>query len=266
MAAYRRHAGTRVAMFPTLFISHGAPDLLLHPEAPAHVFLAGLGGMYPRPRAIVIVSAHWEARPPLVGTALQPDTIHDFSGFPPELHAQRYAVPGDLGLARRVLALLAPLGAQGQARGLDHGVWAPLMLAYPAADIPVVQVSLLRDGSPDDHVQLGRLLAPLRTEEVLIIGSGSATHSLRDLSHGTAPAWVTGFTAWLEEQIAAGDTAALVGYRDLAPGAARNHPTAEHLLPLFVALGAAGEQARGRCLHRSVTYGVLSMAAFAFDD
>ena len=251
---------------PTLFVSHGAPSLVLE-EVPARDFLAGLAATLPRPRAIVVASAHWLTDAPTVDTVLRPSTIHDFSGFPPELYAMRYAAPGAPELATRIRALLAAgdMACTGAERGLDHGAWVPLTLLYPQADVPVLQVSLQPQLGPAHHLKLGRLLEPLRHDGVLVIGSGSATHNLRELAPGgSTPAWAREFDDWLHAAITAGDDGALVDYLRVAPSARRNHPTAEHYLPLLVALGAAGLGARGRALHRSFTYGSLSMADYAF--
>jgi 4,5-DOPA dioxygenase extradiol len=253
-----------MAALPTLFISHGAPDLLLHPEEPAHRFLADLGGTLPRPQAIVVLSAHWQEEVPTVEIGTTPQTIHDFGGFSEALHAMRYIAPGSPVLAQRILGLLTSWSPVGQERGLDHGAWAPLTLMYPDASFPVVQVSLLLSDDPAEHLRLGEALAPLRHEGVLVIGSGSATHNLRRIGSGAAPTWVTGFDDWLVERAQKGDAMALQNYRTEAPFARENHPTAEHFLPLLCALGAAGPDAHGQVLHRSHTYGVLSMSALAF--
>jgi 4,5-DOPA dioxygenase extradiol len=255
---------------PTLFISHGAPSLMLE-EVAARDFLNGLAAdlatTLPRPRAIVVASAHWVTDAPVVDTSLRPRTIHDFSGFPAELYAMRYPAPGAPELAARIQELLRAGGlpCRGEERGLDHGAWVPLSLAYPAADVPVLQISLQPQLGADHHLRLGGLLAPLRHEGVLVIGSGSATHNLRELAPGApVPDWAARFDDWLATAVAAGDGAALTGYLQAAPAARRNHPSAEHFLPLLVAFGAAGPGARGRTLHRSFTYGSLSMATFAF--
>jgi 4,5-DOPA dioxygenase extradiol len=250
---------------PTLFLSHGAPDLALRRELPAHAFLAGLGASLPRPRVIVVFSAHWEADRPLVEIGAAPTTIHDFGGFDNALYRVSYAASGNPVLAARILDLLRDWSPRGEARGFDHGTWVPLSIMYPAADIPVVQVSLLHGRSPTDHLRLGTALASLRHEGVLVIGSGSATHNLRALGSGDPPTWVTTFDDWVAERAVAGDGEALCRYLTLAPSARENHPSEEHFLPLLAALGAAGTYARGRVLHRSTTYGVLSMAAYAFE-
>lgn len=254
---------------PTLFVSHGAPDLPLYETAPAVEFLKHLGAQWPRPRAILVVSAHWETRSPAVSTALQPKTIHDFGGFPPETYAFQYPAPGAPELAERVEKLLTQAGMSvtlDPDRGLDHGAWEPLMLMYPAADIPVTQLSVQPRLGTAHHLQLGRAIAPLREDDVLILASGAATHNLRAFGgyafDAAPPAWVAAFDQWLAAAIAQGDTDALLHYRQVAPHAADNHPSEEHFLPLLVAMGAGGD--RGIQLHHSTTYGILSMAAYGF--
>ena len=208
-------------MLRPLFLSHGAPTLPFEDVAARH-FLAGLAATMPRPRAILVVSAHWETRLPTVNAVTRNETIHDFRGFPAGLYQLAYPAPGDPALAERVVDLLAEAGltaAIDPARGLDHGAWVPLMLAWPDAGIPVVQLSVQSHLGPGHHLELGR---------------------------------------------AQGRTCDLLAYRNLAPHAARNHPTEEHLLPLFVALGAAGPHPASEHLHASQTHGVLRMDAFAF--
>ncbi|HEX8180355.1 MAG TPA: class III extradiol ring-cleavage dioxygenase [Pyrinomonadaceae bacterium] len=261
---------TNAPTLPTLFVSHGAPSLAIERNATV-AFLRELGAQLARPRAILCVSAHWNTPVPAVSAAEQPETIYDFGGFAPELYRMRYPAPGAPWLAERVAALLAAAGMTAQVaptRGLDHGAWVPLSLIYPAADVQVTQLSVQPQAGPAAHFHLGRTLAPLRREGVLIIATGSATHNLARLaSDGTPPpAWAVEFDEWLYEQITGGALAELLNYRQLAPHAALAHPTEEHLLPLFVALGAgaAGEQVRGRALHRGWTHGSLSMASYAF--
>jgi 4,5-DOPA dioxygenase extradiol len=258
-----------VPKFPAVFVSHGAPTLPLS-EAAARDFLAGYGKALGRPSAILAVSAHWETAAPRLGTAARPETIHDFHGFPRALYEMRYAAPGAPALAERAAALLdtAGIAAAGENRGLDHGAWVPLMLMYPEADIPVTQLSLHSELGAAHQLKVGAALAPLRDEGVLILASGSATHNLGELRMATidAPAvpWVTQFTDWLEEAVAAGRTDDLVDYRRRAPNAVRNHPSEEHFLPFFTALGAAGA-AKGRRVHASTTYGALAMDAYQWD-
>lgn len=250
---------------PTVFVSHGAPTLPLS-DSPAREFLGALGGELARPEAVLCVSAHWERPRPSLGLAERPETVHDFFGFPEPLYSLRYPAPGAPELARRAAALLAEAGlepALDAERGLDHGAWVPLMLMYRAADIPVAQLSLLSDEGPSAHLALGRALAPLRDEGVLILGSGGAVHNLMEWrsSDDAAPAWATAFDDWLAHRIEAGAVDELLRYREFAPEGPRAHPTEEHFLPLFVALGAA--EGPGRVLHRSFESS-LSMAVYAF--
>ena len=255
---------------PSLYVSHGSPMSALHPGA-LGTRLAELAASLPRPRAIVVASAHWLAPRPLVGGAARPDTVHDFFGFPPALHALRYPAPGAPELAREIAALLERAGlaaAVDPARGLDHGVWVPLHLLHPAADIPVVPLSIRPELGPAHHFALGRALAPLRERGVLVIGSGSITHNLRDLRQyaqgGEAP-YVRPFIGWIEDKLRAGDTGALLDYRHQAPGATRAHPSDEHLLPLFVALGAGGNGTRAQRIDAGIELGALAMDIYRFD-
>ena len=250
---------------PTLFVSHGSPMLYLEKDVPARAFLASLGSQVPRPKAIVAVSAHWNTEQPAVSMTARPETIHDFYGFPEPLYRLHYDAPGAPELAERVAQLTGAVRAE---YGLDHGAWVPALLGWPEADIPIFQLSVQPYMSPAHHIALGRRLAPLRDEGVLVMGSGSATHNLRRLvrgAHGTPPEpWAKAFDDWVADTVEKGDEAALANYRSEAPYAREAHPTDEHFLPLHVAFGAAGEGAHGRALHRSFTSGNLSMAAYAF--
>lgn len=257
-------------LMPSLFLSHGAPTLPLT-DTPARDFLARLGGMTDRPRAILVISAHWETERPTVSAARWNETIHDFHGFPRALYDLRYPAPGAPDLAAAIAGRLGDAGFAADidaGRGLDHGAWVPLLLAYPGADIPVLQLSVQPQLGPEHHLRIGRVLAPLREEGVLIIGSGSFTHDLSEFrGHGpndAAPAWVNQFADWFDAALQEGRTGDLLRYRDIAPFARKNHPTEEHLLPLFAALGAGGEAARARRLHASATYSVLRMDVYAF--
>jgi len=254
---------------PTLFVSHGAPALLSDP-GPTRDFLGQLGRDLPRPAAILCVSAHWTTEAPCVGGSDAPETIHDFYGFPAELYTHRYPAPGDSRLAARVVDLLAglePCATVDAQRGLDHGAWVPLMMAWPDADIPVVQLSVQPRRDPAWHYEVGRRLRPLRDDGVLIVASGGATHNLSDFGRypldAVAQPYARAFDEWLAGCIADGDVAALNGVWEAAPEALHNHPSPEHLLPLYIALGSAGDP-RGRRLHDTWTYGVLSMAAYAW--
>jgi 4,5-DOPA dioxygenase extradiol len=199
------------------------------------------------------------------------ETIHDFFGFPEALYQIRYPAPGAPWMVDRVSELLGGSVERNAKRGLDHGAWVPLRLIFPEADVPVVQLSLQSGQGPDHHYRMGQALAALRREGVLIVGSGSFTHDLssfrqyHDALHAPAPEWVDQFADWMSAALEQGRVNDLLDYRSRAPHAARNHPTPEHLLPLFVAAGAAEGEPVAH-LHRSTTHGILRMDAFAFGD
>ena len=256
---------------PTLFISHGSPMLAIE-ESPARRFLLGLGKTLPRPKAIIVASAHWESLGGLaVGLSPRPETIHDFGGFPQALFDIQYPVLGAPDTAVRAAKLLEQAGFSVQRsanRGLDHGAWIPLRLMYPDADIPTTQVSLRRGASPAEHERMGEALRTLREDDILIIGSGSLTHNLyayRGASiDAEVPSWVSDFDEWMHARLQTNQRESLLDYRAQAPFAVRNHPTEAHLLPLFVTLGAAGDTPAVERLHTSFEYGVLAMDAYAF--
>ena len=257
-------------MFPTLFLSHGSPMTVIT-DTPGHRFLAGLAATMPRPKAILMASAHWLTMGPALSAPERNETIHDFGGFPSALYAYRYPAPGAPELARRAAALLAAAGlpaAIDPARGLDHGAWVPLLLAWPEADIPVAQLAIQPRQGPAHHLAMGRALAPLAGEDVLVIGSGSFTHNLGRVRRGAVGVPdepdVAAFAEWMDQALEQGRTEDLLAYRTRAPFAQEQHPTDEHLLPLYVALGAAGAGAKAERLHASADYGVLRMDAFAF--
>ena len=254
---------------PSLFLSHGAPDLAIS-DVPARAFLRQLGGTLVRPAAIVIMSAHHETEGVAVRAPAHFRTWHDFGNFGPELQAMRYGPPGAPALGDEVFQLLdeaelAPRRDPGDL--IDHGAWVPLMQLFPDADIPVVMVSIDPRRDSRWHEAVGRALAPLRARNILLIGSGSISHNLRAVFTPGAKdrAWVEGFTDWLETTIREGRRDALLDAMQSAPDAARNHPTDEHLLPLFFAYGAGGGES-GRRLHHSYTWDVLAMDAYAFGD
>ena len=259
-----------MTMFSSLFLSHGAPTLPLT-DTPARTFLRGLGGRLSRPKAILVISAHWETEHPVVSAIRRNETIHDFYGFPRELYQLRYPAPGAPPLAAEVSDLLQAAGLTCSidgSHGLDHGAWVPLMLMYPEADIPVLQLSVQPHLGPAHHLRMGRALERLRGEGVLIIGSGSLTHDLSEFRgqrlDAPAPDWVNGFADWFVDKLATGQTDDLLDYRRQAPFATKNHPSEEHLLPIFAALGAAGANWRAERLHASSTYGILRMDVYAF--
>ncbi|MEM8877919.1 MAG: class III extradiol ring-cleavage dioxygenase [Pseudomonadota bacterium] len=260
---------------PTLFVSHGAPDLVIRDIA-ANRFLRGSVSDWPEPKAILVVSAHFEADVPTLTTDPAPETVYDFGGFDQALRDIVYPAPGAVEVSNQAADLLAAAGFAPrivETRGFDHGVWTPLHLMYPEADIPVAQLSVSPDAGADWHFRIGQALAPLRQQGVLIVGSGAATHNLEAFFRGgydvdaTPPDWVDAFADWLREKIEQGDTEALIDYRN-APHGADNHPTEEHLMPLYVAIGAAtnGSRTPGRRLHTSTDRGVIKMDAFAFGD
>jgi 4,5-DOPA dioxygenase extradiol len=255
-------------MLPSLFISHGSPMLALEPAASGPA-LARLAAELPRPKAIVVVSAHWESHELLVSSGAAPATWHDFGGFPAALYAVQYPAPGDPALAQRVSELLCAASLPARLdpqRPFDHGTWVPLSLMYPKADIPVVQVSLPTRLGPKLQEQVGRALASLREENILLIGSGSITHNLGELDWRAGPEsvepWALAFRDWMVDKLAADDTPALHDYRQQAPFAVRSHPSDEHLLPLYFARGAGG---RFGIAHQGFTLGALGMDIYRFD-
>lgn len=264
-------------MLPVVFVSHGAPTMAIDTADPTHRFLAGLGRELPLPRAIIIISAHWEDEAFAVTGASRLSTIHDFSGFDPALYDIRYEPPGAPALAADIAALVAGAGLPSRVdanRGLDHGAWVPLMLAYPNAEVPVVQVSLRRGLDASQHIALGKALAPLR-EQHLIIASGGAVHNLRELDWQRIGAphekpttqWAQDFETWLRETMAlpGQQRSARLAQWQQAPGARRAHPREEHLIPLHVAAGAA-EDGPASLIHQSWQMGSLSLSAWRFGN
>ena len=256
-------------MFPSLFVSHGAPTLPLD-DCPARRFISGLGQTLPRPPAILAVSAHWDTGGPQVNRVQVNETIHDFRGFPEALYRIHYPAPGAPELATRVMDALAGAGFRATAddrRGLDHGAWVPLLLMYPEHAIPVVQLSIQSRLGPAHHLRLGRALAGLR-DDVLILGSGSFTHNLRLMDRSgldaPEPQWVRDFSDWIDGALMRHRTTDLLNYRAAAPFAERAHPDDDHFMPLFVALGAGGPDAAVEHLHASTTFGTLRMDSYAF--
>jgi len=256
-------------MLPSIFISHGSPMHALEPGAAGEAWKA-LGRRFARPRAILIASAHWETNIPMLTGAAKPETIHDFYNFPEPLYRLRYPAPGAPQVAQRAQTLLKQAGFTAGidgCRGLDHGAWSPLLYAYPEADIPVVQISVQSALGARHHLALGSALKPLLKEEILIIGSGHLTHNLRDWSRGGgAPEpYAREFQAWVKEKIEQRDFESLADYRSKAPHGARAHPTEEHFLPLFIALGAAPERGKPERVFDAIESGVLAMDAYVFN-
>jgi 4,5-DOPA dioxygenase extradiol len=255
---------------PTLFLSHGSPMLAVE-DSPAGRFLDTLAKDLPRPRAIVVASAHFVADRPMLGGHAQPHTVHDFGGFPEPLYQIQYPAPGLPDLAEDLAGLLAQAGFAAKVRpghGLDHGVWVPLRRMYPAADIPVVPLSVNPLADAAHHFAVGQALAELRDDGVLVVGSGGFVHNLGDLDwqHRDAPLapWADEFSRWMHGRLAEQDWRRLIGWQEQAPHARHAHPTTEHLMPLFLALGAAGNGPTVEVLHRSHELGSLALDAFAF--
>lgn len=252
---------------PSLFVSHGSPMFALEPGK-LGPNLQQLGASLPGLSAIVIVSPHWQTRGVRVSGADAPATIHDFGGFPAPLYALQYPVRGAPQLAGEIRGLLASAGfdaAIDDNRGLDHGAWVPLRYLKPEGDVPVLQVSLPHDIDAAGALRLGQALAPLREQGVLVIGSGSLTHNLYEFrQHVQDPQYAQTFADWIADALARRDVDALLRYRELAPSAARAHPTEEHFLPLLVALGASDAGDAFAFLEGGMTYGVLSMDSYAF--
>lgn len=252
---------------PGLFISHGSPMLAIEPEqiGPA---LHRLSINLPRPRAIVVMSAHWESEVLEVSIANRPETWHDFKGFPEELYQIRYPAPGNVMLAERIISLLqdAHLAAHPNTlRPRDHGVWMPLLHLYPEADIPVIQISLPVNFTAQQIYHVGQVLARLRQEQILLIGSGSITHNLAELTWtddaAEPPQWAAEFRNWIVHQLANDDFDAVLNWQN-APYIQRNHPTLEHLIPLFFAMGTGH---RFTLVHSSFSLGSLGMDLYRFD-
>jgi aromatic ring-opening dioxygenase catalytic subunit (LigB family) len=237
---------------PSIYIPHGGgPCFFMEWQGDAHLwdkmgdFLRGLGrSLATKPKAIVVVSAHWEEHEFSVTSQAQPPLLYDYYGFPAHTYALKYPAPGSPSLAQRIVDLLGAAGLPARmdaARGLDHGVFIPLLLMYPAADIPVVQLSLKAGLDPQTHIAAGRALAPLRDEGVLLLGSGMSFHNMPGFFHGGFDAPSRSFDAWLE-QAASTEPAvrsAMLGAWEQAPGARASHPREEHLLPIMVMAGAS---------------------------
>ncbi|UVA78779.1 dioxygenase family protein [Pandoraea commovens] len=263
-----------MSALPTLFVSHGSPLLAVEPGRTGPL-LTALGRAVPRPKEILLISPHWSTPTPRVGNLAQQRTIHDFGGFPRELYELKYPAPGAPALAERTVQMLKDVGLPAVTDdqwGLDHGAWVPLSYLYPDADVPVTQLSLQRHMRPEYQYQIGQTLAPLAREGVLIVASGSFTHNLHEVFRAPGGAreaapeapYVAEFSTWFTERLAAMDLDALFDYRARAPHAERAHPTDEHLLPIYVALGAADDPARQTHFDTGSTYGALRMDAFAF--
>jgi 4,5-DOPA dioxygenase extradiol len=269
---------TMTPLRQVLFVPHGSPMMALNPGA-AGAALSALGVQLGTPRAIVVISPHWDTALPTVGSATQPETLHDFGGFDPRLYDLLYPAPGSPEVAGQVVAALQAAGlpaAQDARRGLDHGAWMPLRQMFPLADVPVVPLSMQSHGGPEHAYRVGQALTGLAQQGILVLASGNITHNLRDFmamqacsspsptgSVPHAPAYVQAFADWVHTQMTAHDVPALLAYRQQASGE-RAHPSEEHLLPLFTALGAAGPQAQAQAFFRGISDHVIAMDGYAF--
>jgi 4,5-DOPA dioxygenase extradiol len=254
-----------------LFVPHGSPMFALNPGA-AGAAMSQVAQQLPSPRAIVVISPHWETALPTVGLAKQPETIHDFYGFPAPLYDLRYPATGCPEAAQEVVQALQAQGFEVETdaqRGLDHGAWIPLRHMFPYADVPVIPLSVQSHAGPQHAYRIGQALAGLAQHNMWILGSGNVTHNLGDLRlarlHGdSSPAYVQVFADWVADRLAQGDLDSLLNYRQHSPEGVRAHPSEEHLLPLFTALGAAGPNAIPQAFHRGITDCVIAMDGYAF--
>lgn len=257
-----------VPSLPSLFLAHGAPDLPLTSHI-AKRFMNKLAQNLPEPRAILIISAHWETTVPTIGTAAFPTTIYDFNGFPSELRELVYPARTDKTLINRTAQLLNSAGIESSehpTRGYDHGAWIPLLLTYPKANVPVVQLSLQFGADAKHHFEIGQALAPLRKEGVLIIGSGATVHNLSQITPegSPIPAWAQEFDDWLFDCLEKRDLTTLLKFPHEPATARAAHPSIEHFLPIYVAMGAGWAEKSVERVHHSFSYGSISMATYAF--
>jgi 4,5-DOPA dioxygenase extradiol len=257
-----------MTVMPSLFLAHGAPDLPLS-DHPAKRFLNTLPASIGRPKAIVVISAHWEAHQPTIGTATNPETVYDFAGWPNALYEIHYPARTDRFVIAQIGRCLSDAGidvATHPSRGYDHGVWVPLALSYTQADIPVIQLSLVHRGTAAEHFKIGLALANLRADQIMIVGSGATVHNLRRLApEGSLPQpWAIAFEEWLEKALAERDLDTLLSFPGTPQEALTAHPTPEHFLPFYVALGAGWESGGIERIHHSFSYGSVGMACYKF--
>jgi 4,5-DOPA dioxygenase extradiol len=253
---------------PLLFISHGAPTFALEPGKLGPQ-LKALGAQLNGVRAVLVVSPHWQTQGVAVSSTATPETIYDFGGFPSALYELQYPAEGAPHVAEQVASLLTEAGyatSLDTRRGLDHGAWVPLFHLLPNAQIPVFQVSMPYDLNTEQAVQLGRVLAPLRAQGVLIVASGSMTHNLGEFRRGVAAGdhYVEEFSNWVRTAVLANAVQPVIQYRIEAPHAERAHPTEDHFLPLLVALGAQVEGDTAQLIDGGIEHGMLSMDSFVW--
>jgi 4,5-DOPA dioxygenase extradiol len=253
---------------PVLFVSHGAPTFALEPGllGPA---LTALGERLPDLAAVLVVSAHWQTQGVRVMSTAAPETIHDFGGFPASLYQLQYPAPGAPALSSETARLLAAAGfavSLDERRGLDHGAWVPLRFLFPRANVPVFQVSMPHDLDASGALRLGEALRPMRDRGVMIVGSGSLTHNLREFRPSVTEeaAYAQEFSAWIQKQVLSGNVSAIEHYREGAPHAARAHPTEDHFLPLLVAAGASDAADSVDVIEGGIVHGMLSMDSYTW--
>ncbi|MED6203766.1 hypothetical protein PIB30_002533 [Stylosanthes scabra] len=266
--------GGLMSLKNTFYISHGSPTLAIDESIEIRKVLKSWKQIFPhKPSAILLISGHWDTAVPSVNVVQRNETIYDFYGFPKSMYQIKYPAPGAPELAKRVKELLQKSGFgrvdEDKRRGLDHGAWVPLSLMYPEADIPVCQLSVQSDKDGTHHYNMGKALAPLKDEGVLIIGSGSAVHNLRELgghSGNTAVPWALEFDNWLKRALLEGRYEDVNNWDKKAPHAKRAHPWPDHFYPLHVAIGAAGGNPKTQLIHSNIELGSLSYSSFQFTE
>lgn len=254
-----------------LFVPHGSPTFALNPGA-AGAAMSDMVQQLAPARAIVVVSPHWDTRVPTVSAATQLETIYDFYGFPQELYKIQYPATGCPEVAKEVAHALRAAGLEvddSSQHGLDHGAWQPLRQMFPDADVPIVPLSMQTHAGPAHAYRVGQALSALAAQDIWIVASGNITHNLRDWhmaasTDGKTPAYVHHFADWVEEKLKANDIEALLNYRQHSAAGRQAHPSEDHLLPLFVALGAAGATAQPHAFYRGVSDYVIAMDGYAF--
>jgi len=259
-------------MLPSLFIAHGAPLLAVENNEYTQ-FLTQLGKTLPRPKAIILFSAHWESSMQRVSEVDTYETIYDFGGFDPELYRIKYPAQGNQQISQEIKELFTKNGVPFEVekqRGLDHGAWVVLRLLYPNADVPVISMSVNSNLKPEEQYQIGKSLAALRADDVLIIASGGTVHNLRAVkwADNEIDQWAVDFDNWLADHLTKWDLDSLFKYDSLAPNAEYAVPRYgnEHFIPIFYALGAADDSRKATLLHRSYRYGNLSHSVWEFGD
>lgn len=254
-----------------LFVPHGSPMFALEPGAVGPALASSVKAL-PTPRAVSVISPHWETEVPTVGFSSQMKTLHDFGGFDPRLYEIEYPATGCPEAAQRVLEALTDAGFSADVdleRGLDHGAWVPLRYMFPDADVPIVPLSIQHHGGPRHAYQIGQALFPLVREGFLVVASGNVTHNLRDWQlslrlNDPPPDYVFEFSDWIHDRMAANDIESLLDYRQTQASGRRAHPRDEHLLTLFTALGAAAKDARPEAFYRGISDTVIAMDGYAF--